>query len=149
MFENSNKQTQEKKSTLRCAPSLLFSHEEKLDTTQRGAAQGGFLLLGLFIIYMSILKWISFTWWIHRSRWRWKLRWTHGSTNYACCFYFGPPEFLSGIKDHLTQSPEYFPNKKFLPLTIFVSSVLKKNLSIDRMALIKFSLFCSIIIMTR
>ena len=37
MFENSNKQTQEKKSTLRSAPSLLFSHEEKLDTMQRGA----------------------------------------------------------------------------------------------------------------
>ena len=50
MFENSNKQTQEKKSTLRCAPSLLFSHEEKLDTMQRGASQGGFLLLGLYEI---------------------------------------------------------------------------------------------------
>ena len=47
------KQTQEKKSTLRCAPSLLFSHGEKLDTTQRGASQGRFLLLGLFIIISS------------------------------------------------------------------------------------------------
>ena len=47
------KQTQEKKSTLRCALSLLFYHGEKLDTTQRGAAQGGFLLLGLFIYFCS------------------------------------------------------------------------------------------------
>ena len=44
-----NKQTQEKKSPLRCTLSLLFSHGKKLDTTQRGASQGGFLLLGLFI----------------------------------------------------------------------------------------------------
>ena len=53
MFENSNKQTQEKKSTLRCAPSLLFSHGEKLNTTQRGASQGGFVL---FILFMSALE---------------------------------------------------------------------------------------------
>ena len=46
----SSKQNEEKKSTLRCAPSLLFSHGEKLYTTQRGASQGGFLLLGLFTV---------------------------------------------------------------------------------------------------
>ena len=43
------KQNEEKKSTLRCAPSPLFSHGEKLDTTQRGASQGEFLLFGLSI----------------------------------------------------------------------------------------------------
>ena len=35
------------------APPLLFSHGKKLDTTQRGASQGGFLLLSLFIWGLS------------------------------------------------------------------------------------------------
>ena len=54
---NHSKQTQETKSTLRCALSLSsFPMGKKLNTTQRGASQGGFLLLGLFRTQLSAKK---------------------------------------------------------------------------------------------